>query len=205
MPIPSAEAPSRRLLRDVIHHKLAEAILAGQLMPGERLHDDEIGAWLGASRTPIREAMFRLQREGLVEISSNRHTKVASPNVQDAREAIEHLEHLLAAARSYSGNLVRRDCDRILSHVDALVLDTARPEQELEKLWDLHAPLVRASGNRMFKAAVHEAHMRAQFALRTNPEIGDTIDRKSIGAALRKSCTLALDGASQPVVATDSR
>ncbi len=66
MPIPVATPDSspRRLLRDVVLKQLQGAILDGTLEPGERLTDDELVAWLGVSRTPIREALLRLRSLG---------------------------------------------------------------------------------------------------------------------------------------------
>ncbi|MCU1528986.1 MAG: hypothetical protein JWP75_2749 [Frondihabitans sp.] len=54
------------------------AILDGTLQPGERLRDDELTAWLGTSRAPIREALGSLAEVGLVEMSPNRFTRVAT-------------------------------------------------------------------------------------------------------------------------------
>lgn len=68
---------SRTLLRDRIHDQIMRAILDGTLKPGERLRDDELIAWLGTSRAPIREALDQLAEQGLVEMSPNRFTKVA--------------------------------------------------------------------------------------------------------------------------------
>ena len=58
--------------------RLCEAIVDGTLAPGEVLHDDELCAWLGLSRTPVRDALRRLRDEGLVEMAPQRFTRVAS-------------------------------------------------------------------------------------------------------------------------------
>ena len=68
MPVPDKRAAiERRLLRDTAYVALCDAIVDGTLAPGETLHDDELCAWLGLSRTPIRGALVRLEDEGLVE------------------------------------------------------------------------------------------------------------------------------------------
>ncbi|MEU4836367.1 winged helix-turn-helix domain-containing protein, partial [Streptosporangium sp. NPDC023615] len=51
-------------------------ILAGQYVPGDRLGEAELAETLGVSRTPVREALRRLQAEGLVEIAANRGARV---------------------------------------------------------------------------------------------------------------------------------
>jgi len=56
-----------RSLRDQIHERLRGAILSGELPPGEPIIEAALAATLGASRTPVREALRRLESEGLVE------------------------------------------------------------------------------------------------------------------------------------------
>lgn len=53
-------------LRDVVFHTLRRAILMGELEPGERLMELQLTEKLGVSRTPIREAIRKLELEGLV-------------------------------------------------------------------------------------------------------------------------------------------
>lgn len=73
-------AAGRRSLSDDVFGVLRDAVLDGTLEPGERLHDDELVAWLGVSRTPIRSALDRLCDAGLVELSANRYTRVREPD-----------------------------------------------------------------------------------------------------------------------------
>ncbi|WP_181419940.1 MULTISPECIES: GntR family transcriptional regulator [unclassified Curtobacterium] len=70
MPVPRSPASQgpRRLLRDVVYEQTLEAIENGTLEAGERLNDEELTSWLGVSRTPVREAIARLESEGLVEM-----------------------------------------------------------------------------------------------------------------------------------------
>ena len=64
-------------LRDVVFHTLREAILKGDLKPGERLMELQLAARLGVSRTPIREAIRMLQQEGLAITVPRRGAEVA--------------------------------------------------------------------------------------------------------------------------------
>jgi DNA-binding GntR family transcriptional regulator len=94
MPVPPvAAALSRSLLRETVYQRLLEAITHGTFTPGERLRDDELSSWLGASRTPIREALARLEQDGLVKTAPNRFTRVAIASSVEAREA-----HVIVAA-----------------------------------------------------------------------------------------------------------
>jgi len=91
MPIPHTAASEntapRRLLRDVVYDQMFRAALDGTFVPGERLSDDALSAWLGTSRTPIREAIAQLAAVGIVEVASNRWTRVAAPDPDDYRSA----------------------------------------------------------------------------------------------------------------------
>lgn len=90
MPLPVKDtAPvERQLLRDVVYNRLYDGILDGTLEPGETLLDDKLTAWLGVSRTPIREALMKLADIGLVEMAPNRYTRVAPIDRRAIDEAI---------------------------------------------------------------------------------------------------------------------
>lgn len=103
MPIPARERPpARELLRDNVYASLRDAIVDGTLAPGERLRDTEIESWLGVSRTPIREALLRLERAGLVIAQPGRSTTVApvdassTVNAQQIAAAMHELAARLA-------------------------------------------------------------------------------------------------------------
>ena len=88
MPIPLDASPSRRvLLRDDVYVRLRDAIVDGTLTPGERLRDQELAAWLGVSRTPVREALLRLAQAGLVHSAPGRSTTVATLDARAIRDA----------------------------------------------------------------------------------------------------------------------
>jgi DNA-binding GntR family transcriptional regulator len=92
MPVPSTQPTAeRKLLRDTVQDKIRTAIMDGTLEPGERLNDDDLIAWLGVSRTPIREALAELARAGLVEMAPNRYTRVAAPTEGELLDAYQTL------------------------------------------------------------------------------------------------------------------
>src|SRR4051795_5223830 len=99
MPVPSDQAVTTRLLlRDEAYARLRDAILDGTLEAGEQLRDAELSAWLGISRTPIREALARLEDNGLVESAPNRYTRVAPLDRRDALDAFQVVAALHALA-----------------------------------------------------------------------------------------------------------
>ncbi|WIB11541.1 GntR family transcriptional regulator [Curtobacterium sp. MCPF17_052] len=92
MPVPATQpAAERKLLRDTVQDKIRDAIMDGTLEPGERLNDDDLIAWLGVSRTPIREALAELARAGLIEMAPNRYTRVAAPTAAEVLDAYRTL------------------------------------------------------------------------------------------------------------------
>jgi hypothetical protein len=129
MPVPTgADAPApRRLLRDVVFEKMIEAIQDGTLQAGERLNDDELVAWLGVSRTPIREAIAKLVDYGLVEMEANRYTRIVRPTFEMYQHAVQMLGgfHELSARWAFprfTDADVRdylRLCDVALGHLEA--------------------------------------------------------------------------------------
>ncbi|HCA85797.1 MAG TPA: GntR family transcriptional regulator [Streptomyces sp.] len=78
---------SRSLLRENAFRAIRDAIVDGTLAPGERLNDADLVAWLGVSRTPIREALARLEQAGLVRTKPGRHTIVSPLDIRAVRAA----------------------------------------------------------------------------------------------------------------------
>ena len=76
-------------LRDVVFQNLRQAILKGELEPGERLMEIHLAKRLGVSRTPIREAIRKLELEGLVDMVPRRGAVVASITRKDMRDVLE--------------------------------------------------------------------------------------------------------------------
>jgi len=77
---------SRRVLSDVVTDDLRQAIVDHELEPGRRISEDELAAQMGVSRGPIREALARLEREGLITLERHRGARVASWSEQDIDE-----------------------------------------------------------------------------------------------------------------------
>ena len=76
-------------LRDVVFKTLRQAILKGELEPGERLMEMQLAEQLGVSRTPIREAIRKLELEGLVLMIPRRGAEVAKISEKNLRDVLE--------------------------------------------------------------------------------------------------------------------
>ena len=81
-----AETPS---LPERVYRGLRDAILNGTFMPGEMLRQEDVAAQLGVSRSPLREALPRLQAEGIVVLHPRRGYAVATLNPKDVAEAFD--------------------------------------------------------------------------------------------------------------------
>jgi DNA-binding GntR family transcriptional regulator len=79
----------QELLRDKVVDALRQAILAGALAPGQRLTERELTELTGVSRTSVREALRRLQAEGLVEESPSRGLRVTIPTADEVEQVFE--------------------------------------------------------------------------------------------------------------------
>lgn len=93
-------------LRDVVFNTLRRAILTGQLKPGERLMEVHLANRLGVSRTPIREAIRKLELEGLVIMIPRRGAEVA-------RITEKSLKDVLEVRRALDALSVELACERI--------------------------------------------------------------------------------------------
>ena len=110
-----------------IYETLAEEIIAGDLVPGQRLEERELAGRFEASRTPIREALLRLQERGLIEIIPRKGIVVATIS-------IERLATLLEAQCELEALCARRAAESM----------TAMERKELEMLHEQGVQLIAA-------------------------------------------------------------
>ena len=161
MPVPdrSEDVPQRALLRDDVHRRLRDAIVDGTLGPGEQLRDQELAAWLGVSRTPVREALLRLAQAGLVSAQPGRSTTVASLDtkaVRDAQAVVAAMHEL--AVREAVDLLTADDCARMRAANDrfAEALAAGDPDAALAADDELHAIPVAAAANTAVSAVLDQ-------------------------------------------------
>ena len=88
----------RRKVTDWVYEEVREAIIDLRLQPGEPLREATIAEQLGVSKTPVREALTRLEQEGLVETTSFKGAVVSGYSAEDLQEIYELRELLEGAA-----------------------------------------------------------------------------------------------------------
>jgi DNA-binding GntR family transcriptional regulator len=153
MPVPADKAALERdLLRDRAYTTIRDAIVDGTLQPGERLRDQELTEWLGLSRTPIREALSRLEQDGLVETEPQRFTRVAPLDRRAARDAFP----LVAALHALAAELALPDPNRLRKHNEAFAaaLDARDVDAAIAADDAFHAEFVHAARNAELERAL---------------------------------------------------
>jgi DNA-binding GntR family transcriptional regulator len=141
--------PPARSLAASVYDNLKSEIFGFFLLPGDRFSENEVAARLGVSRTPVREALFRLEREGFIAVSSRNGWSVKPfdfrlfENLYDVRVILE-----LAATR----RICEREQTPDLAALEAVwLLEPDRRERDPQAMCaldeDFHRSLVAAGGN----------------------------------------------------------
>jgi DNA-binding GntR family transcriptional regulator len=171
MPVPeSAGTVSRTCLRDLAYERLRDWIIDGTLAPGEPLRDEALAEALGVSRTPIREALQRLEDDGLVVTSATRRTYVSPVTLTQAREIfpiVANLEGLavrlaIPHVRASDIATMRRANERL-----ARALAGCDASAALEADTALHAVVIERSGNHELAAVLTELKSKVRRIERT--------------------------------------
>lgn len=144
-------------LRDVVFKTLRQAILRGDLKPGERLMEIHLANRLGVSRTPIREAIRKLELEGLVTMIPRRGAEVAQITAKNLQDVLEVRKALDALA-------IELACQRISREEEEALAEACGNFERMTKQKDvaliakadveLHEIIVAASGNERLKQMV---------------------------------------------------
>jgi DNA-binding GntR family transcriptional regulator len=166
MPVPRGHGlVTRSLLREDAYRAIRDAIVDGTLTPGERLNDHDLVEWLGVSRTPVREALARLEQAGLVQTKPGRYTRVSPLDVRAIRNAhsvtaamhelavrealpnlsATELELMSKANARFAVALRRNDADAAIAADDDFhcVLVSASANDALREVLERYTPVLR--------------------------------------------------------------
>lgn len=195
-------------LRDVVFNTLRQAILTGELKPGERLMEIHLANKLGVSRTPIREAIRKLELEGLVIMIPRRGAEVAQitwknlKDVLEVRRAIDVLAIELACDRMSAEELdeLYRACEdfkeatktqdaRVIAKADValhdLIVKSTRNDRLMQLVNTLSEQMYRYRFEYIKDASQHEKLVQEhkdmyQSILSKNKELAAQAVRKHI-------------------------
>ena len=198
MPVAKAK-PTRqqtaRTLVDDAYATLKAQILDNTLTPGAQMLEGELALRLGMSRTPIREALIRLQSEGLVEISPRHGMRVLPVSPDD----IEHIYQILIALEATAAALLARrrpsatELAPMAAACDAMEKAIARDDLDAWAAADeaFHTHLVTACGNVRLAAIClnfrDQSRRVRRITLRLRPKpVASTKAHRSLLGAIRK-------------------
>ena len=137
-------------LRDVVFNTLRQAIITGEFAPGERLMEIALANRLGVSRTPVREAIRKLELEGLVVMIPRKGAEVAKITEKDLRDVLEvrsSLEELAAElAAERMNDEVKENLEKALKEFEEAIEsddNAAIADSDV----DFHDVIFEATGN----------------------------------------------------------
>ena len=137
-------------LREVIFNTLREAIIVGELKPGERLMEVRLADKMGVSRTPVREAIRKLEIDGLVEMLPRKGAHVADLSVKDIMDVLEVRSTLDGLASSLSAERITDDEIKELKHVQSQFVNYIEKDNlqgSIKKDVEFHDIIYRSSRN----------------------------------------------------------
>lgn len=145
-------------LRDVVFKTLRQAILRGELKPGERLMEIHLANRLGVSRTPIREAIRKLELEGLVNMVPRKGAEVANITEKSLKDVLE-------VRRALDALSIELACDRITEEAMEALREAKVAFEDATKTGDtaviakrdveFHDIIIAAAGNERLTAMIN--------------------------------------------------
>jgi DNA-binding GntR family transcriptional regulator len=165
-------------LAEQAYQEIRARILDNLWSPGYQALEQEVALALGMSRTPVHEALMRLQQEGLVEVAPRRGMRVLPVSPTDMREIYEILTALECMAAEILGKRTPSQ-QELKPLVEATQLMEAALQREDLDAWakadeTFHMALVKLAGNRMLLETVmgywDRAHRARMFTLRLRPK-----------------------------------
>ncbi len=134
-------------LRDVVFNTLRQAILTGELKPGERLMEIQLAQRLGVSRTPVREAIRKLELEGLVLMIPRKGAEVAEITIKD-------LEDVLEVRAALEKLAVQDACENI---TDAQLQELKKANNEFKRTLEEEDIIARVHADMKFHEIIYAA------------------------------------------------
>jgi len=181
-------------LVDHVVQQLFQAIISGQLKPGQRLTEDQLAADFGVSRTPVREAVKRLSELGVVVVHPRARLEVAAPTSEDIRQIAELRCRLEVFAAELALPRLTEDDLAELEAIQSRCLELARGDNRIDVFREdsrFHLRLAELSGNRYLRETLERLDVKVQlcrsFSCVKLPKIRKDIQKHNeIIASLRR-------------------
>ncbi|RWR28318.1 GntR family transcriptional regulator [Sinirhodobacter populi] len=151
------------------HARIIGMILSQQLPPGAALQEEKLADWLDMSRTPVREALKRIEAEGLAR-KDGRFLRVRQLTMAEVREIFTLRAALEGFGARQAVHLPRARLDEMADRVQAL-MRTGESEEQRRVDDDFHAMIARASGNATLERTIADLRLRTcMFDIHQVPE-----------------------------------
>ena len=153
------EKIQRTFVRQEAYLKIRNWILDGTLAPGAQVRDKELAEQLGVSRTPIREALLRLEDEGLVQTKPNRSTLVSSIDFQSAFHLYSIVWTLEKLALTQAFGSITESHVQTMTEANKRFLQKMKARDRIAALdadYDFHSVYVRLSENKELEKVISE-------------------------------------------------
>lgn len=142
---------NHRPLREIVYEELKREILVGEIAPGTRMMEIELADEMGVSRTPVREAIRKLEKEGLVTIEPRKGAYASDVSIKDMVDVLEVREDLEAMAAAMAAQKVNEDekqalIEATLEYKEAV--ESERTEDIIRCDEKFHQLIVNCSGNK---------------------------------------------------------
>lgn len=169
---------------------LARRIATGEIDAGELLTEVEVAAEYGTSRTPVREAMLRLERWGLIRLLPKKGASVATPTARERRELLAvRTMFESAAVRRIAAETERRDelLDLLSAELDAQAATLQDPAQFAFHDYAFHLRIIDGDGNRIVEELIRSLAPRlyqlTRLAVTTSPLGLEALHREHVELA----------------------
>lgn len=149
-------------LADLAYRRLSEALLTGQIPAGQRLVMDQLASELGISRTPVRDALLRLERENLIEPTGKRGYIVRAVAVEDVRHIYETREAIEGFAARRVSEIGKPAIDHVRAAINAVKGTDVDARSAFEANIAVHRAVVEATGNAILVEHFDNIWLRAR-------------------------------------------
>jgi len=154
-----------------VYNQIKQLILCNEIMPGQKLHHQQLSERLGVSRTPVREALTRLVQEGYVSFLPNRGFTCKEIRLQEAEELYELRESLEAfAVEKAVENLTDQDLAELRQKMESYGYDVYNLFTRDRLVYDqyVHLHIAQIAGNETLKKTLSHVFERIVLKRRTD-------------------------------------
>lgn len=142
---------NHRPLREIVYEELKRQIMVGEIAPGTRMMEVDLAEEMGVSRTPVREAIRKLEKEGLVTIEPRRGAYASDISVKEMVDVLEVRQDLEGMAAGIAASKIREEDKAELESVTKKykdAVDSGDVDEIIRCDEEFHKFIVSLSGNK---------------------------------------------------------